>query len=441
MSNLRVSGLGEVVRGDNLFTNEVAREQLFSWPDFKTMWAALRALKATPYPRPIVTEDKIAAVKPLQDVTLLELSEIKSARFKADSVRQIFLAVENGTRVIGRNSAATAAVVEVLQLSLYSLGYNLSNKPDYATTDFLDGVFGKGTEKALKQFQKDFGLKQTGILDAETLWQLDKACVNQTTKLAETLNANTNDAKKNQYKLVVDLTTSNQQRLYVVDKTSDKVVAMYLCSGGVDAYQTPRGAFTFKQIFMGPNPKMWWYPPNTDWAQGLEPVPPGIHNPMGVLKAFFKANGYYLHGIPTKIQKDLGKKASHGCIRLGSANVLEVFANYMGTNSQVQVIKLGVGADQELHDKLEKYANDPHNKIKLADLHQGREYFAAIKAGELGTNLSNNEAIVEPGLAADPNAEDRVLNGVESAPEYLAKKKFATWLKRYDESQERLRAR
>ena len=57
----------------------------------------------------------------------------------------------NGTRMYG---------VKELQTRLGELGYLTKGKPD--------GDYGNNTEKAVKQFQKDAGLKQTGVADEAT---------------------------------------------------------------------------------------------------------------------------------------------------------------------------------------------------------------------------------------------------------------------------------
>ena len=46
---------------------------------------------------------------------------------------------------------------------------------------------------------------------------------------------------------------------------------------GQSRYPTPLGAS--RSSSMQGNP--WWYPPDSDWAEGLEPVPPGPGNPLG----------------------------------------------------------------------------------------------------------------------------------------------------------------
>lgn len=58
--------------------------------------------------------------------------------------------------------------VKTLQEKLIKLGYDLGS---YGA----DGSFGGATEKAVKKFQKDHGLKQDGIVGAQTLAEIDAA--------------------------------------------------------------------------------------------------------------------------------------------------------------------------------------------------------------------------------------------------------------------------
>ena len=58
----------------------------------------------------------------------------------------------------------------------------------------------------------------------------------------------------------------------------------------------------------------WWYPPDSDWAKGLKPVPPGPGNPLGTRWMGLSAWGVGMHGTPDAAS--IGYSASHGCIRM-----------------------------------------------------------------------------------------------------------------------------
>jgi lipoprotein-anchoring transpeptidase ErfK/SrfK len=58
----------------------------------------------------------------------------------------------------------------------------------------------------------------------------------------------------------------------------------------------------------------WWRPPDSPWAQGLKPIPPGPGNPLGTRWMGLDAAGVGMHGTPD--DASIGYSASHGCIRM-----------------------------------------------------------------------------------------------------------------------------
>jgi len=79
---------------------------------------------------------------------------------------------------------------------------------------------------------------------------------------------------------------------------------------GQPSYPTPLGEFTIVSRQLNP----WWYPPNSAWAAGLSPVPPGPGNPLGTRWMGLSAPGVGIHGTPDAAS--IGYSASHGCIRM-----------------------------------------------------------------------------------------------------------------------------
>jgi len=79
---------------------------------------------------------------------------------------------------------------------------------------------------------------------------------------------------------------------------------------GQRIYPTPLGRFEIVAKWRNP----WWYPPNSDWAKGEKPVPPGPGNPLGTRWMGITAPGVGIHGTPDAAS--LGYSASHGCIRM-----------------------------------------------------------------------------------------------------------------------------
>lgn len=85
---------------------------------------------------------------------------------------------------------------------------------------------------------------------------------------------------------------------------------------GTDDYPTPTGSFKIRKVIWNPS----WRPPDSKWARGKSPKPPGHpDNPMKRVKMFFKEPDYYIHG--TDDHDSLGKAESHGCLRMRESDV------------------------------------------------------------------------------------------------------------------------
>jgi lipoprotein-anchoring transpeptidase ErfK/SrfK len=87
-------------------------------------------------------------------------------------------------------------------------------------------------------------------------------------------------------------------------------VRRFRVATGMPQYPTPLGRFQLVTKWKNP----WWYPPNSDWAQGKEPIPPGPGNPLGTRWMGLSAPGVGIHGTPDSAS--LGYSLSHGCIRM-----------------------------------------------------------------------------------------------------------------------------
>jgi hypothetical protein len=79
---------------------------------------------------------------------------------------------------------------------------------------------------------------------------------------------------------------------------------------GQSSYPTPIGSFEI--IVMHRDP--WWFPPDSEWARGAAPVPPGLGNPLGTRWMGLSSPGVGIHGTPDPAS--IGYSASHGCIRM-----------------------------------------------------------------------------------------------------------------------------
>jgi len=79
---------------------------------------------------------------------------------------------------------------------------------------------------------------------------------------------------------------------------------------GQAIYPTPAG--TWHIVTMQRDP--WWIPPDSPWAKGAKPIPPGPGNPLGTRWMGLDAAGVGIHGTPDAAS--IGYSASHGCIRM-----------------------------------------------------------------------------------------------------------------------------
>lgn len=91
----------------------------------------------------------------------------------------------------------------------------------------------------------------------------------------------------------------------------DEVVLAGPVTIGSPGSPTPVGRWRVRRLTWNPR---WMPPPSMD-ADHARPVPPGPDNPMGVVKLPL-TGAIYLHGTDRAGQ--LGRPASHGCIRLAN---------------------------------------------------------------------------------------------------------------------------
>jgi murein L,D-transpeptidase YcbB/YkuD len=94
-------------------------------------------------------------------------------------------------------------------------------------------------------------------------------------------------------------------------------IRTYKVSIGKRGFETPPGQYRVDHVVWNP----WWHPPASSWARDAKVTPPGPDNPMGRAKLFF-GNLLYIHGTPH--ERQLGEPASHGCVRMANADVMEL---------------------------------------------------------------------------------------------------------------------
>ncbi len=124
---------------------------------------------------------------------------------------------------------------------------------------------------------------------------------------------------ENSFKTAIIVSLSQCKiRLY----KGSKLVKTYMCAPGRAAFPTPTGDFKIQsKLRFAP-----WYNPGSDWAKSMPAViPGGPNNPMGVTKVGINHSGIFFHGVPASEYSSIGTHASHGCMRMMPATVLDLY--------------------------------------------------------------------------------------------------------------------
>ncbi len=113
-----------------------------------------------------------------------------------------------------------------------------------------------------------------------------------------------------------------QEQVRAFDK-DDRLIAVYPATIGSDERPSPTGEY--KVTAIAENPTFHYDPAlnlsNVEVQEKLV-LPPGPNSPVGVVWISLSAKGYGIHGTPDP--EDVGKSASHGCIRLTNWDALEL---------------------------------------------------------------------------------------------------------------------
>lgn len=115
--------------------------------------------------------------------------------------------------------------------------------------------------------------------------------------------------------IVIDR-SANTLTLY---RDGDRFRKRYRVATGQAQYPTPLGAFTIISLQRNPT----WTPPDSPWAEGEKPVPPGPDNPIGTRWMGISSPGVGIHGTPDA--NSIGYSRSHGCIRMRIPEAEELF--------------------------------------------------------------------------------------------------------------------
>jgi len=110
----------------------------------------------------------------------------------------------------------------------------------------------------------------------------------------------------------------------------DRVVKIWATAVGAKSTPSPAGTYTIVNLLKKPT----YYRPG-------KVVPPGLSNPLGTRWLGLSLKGFGIHG--TNAPGSIGRKASHGCIRMRNGDVEELF----------EFVKIGTVV--ELHSERNPY--------------------------------------------------------------------------------------
>jgi lipoprotein-anchoring transpeptidase ErfK/SrfK len=171
------------------------------------------------------------------------------------------------------------------------------------------------------------------ITDAEPGLQLQKAVTAQ--RITRALEA----AKKPRVRVLVrpvppEVTRASFGPVIVIRRSVNELryyegaalVQSFGVATGQSVYPTPTGQFSIVDMQLNP----WWRPPDSPWAKGLKPIPPGPGNPLGTRWMGLSAPGVGIHGTPD--DASIGYSVSHGCIRMHISDAEWLFQHvHIGT--------------------------------------------------------------------------------------------------------------
>lgn len=122
-------------------------------------------------------------------------------------------------------------------------------------------------------------------------------------------------------------------RVYFLNAREDGVPALYPLGIGRQGWETPEGNFEVVQKVENP---VWRVPPGIKKENPELPdfIPAGPRNPLGSYWLGLSAPGYGLHG--TTRPYGVGRRVSHGCIRLYDADIETLFREVpLGTKVRI----------------------------------------------------------------------------------------------------------
>lgn len=170
-------------------------------------------------------------------------------------------------------------------------------------TGTLDGDYGSQTTEAVTTFQKQHGLSQTGVADAQTMAVLFSS-----------------DAQKALKPYMLKVSTADQRvYAYALDDNNEYTVLVRTmkCSTGKNATPTPTGTY---QSTTGPGARWHYFKKYDCWAQYAYYIEGDI---MFHSVLYGEKDG----PVTRSSVNNLGRKASHGCVRLSVEDAKWIYYN------------------------------------------------------------------------------------------------------------------
>jgi hypothetical protein len=186
---------------------------------------------------------------------------------------------EDLATVAGLRSGARGSDVTTLRRELAGTGIDVPR---------VGAIYDEHVVAAVREFQASNELAVDGVAGAATLAALT-------------------------FRIEVDQ-SEHQLRLMRFGR-SELTVAVAV---GSKKYPTPNGEFRILDKQKDPT----WNPPDSEWARGKKPIPPGPDNPLGT-RWMGLGDALGIHG--TNSPASLGFSVTHGCIRLSIPDVERLF--------------------------------------------------------------------------------------------------------------------
>jgi peptidoglycan hydrolase-like protein with peptidoglycan-binding domain len=150
-------------------------------------------------------------------------------------------------------------------------------------------ILGPRTIAAVKSFQRTIGVEADGVAGTETI-----------------------------ARLVFRIAINREEHTLKLFRLG-KSIHEYRVATGSSEFPTPAGEFEIINMQEDPT----WTPPNSDWAKGEKPIPPGPDNPLGTRWMGLDSPNVGIHG--TNSPTSIGYSVSHGCIRMSIPDVEDLF--------------------------------------------------------------------------------------------------------------------